>query len=124
MTGKYGPYTQQVEAVIERLKGLSFREAQALQAEYEATPYESRYLARSDARIAVMHSSHKEEWLAARVELLRSVWFPAYNLVWHYAWSAALDAILAIFARGLINPNKCDLLYGPWANLMGQGKGV
>lgn len=125
MTGKYGPYTDKVLAVIERLKTLSYDDAEAVQVAWELFPREFRYSAMCAAEYAIMQSDLKDYWQAARRDVLDFFRGEARYTPWYGRWdavvSAALDYILTLYAGKSLDGHQYAILYTPWSSAIRRG---
>jgi len=59
-------------------------------------------------------------WDAAGDAAWAVAWDAAWDAAWAAAWSAARSAAWALMVKDLITPEQFDLLYGPWASVMGS----
>jgi len=96
----FGPNGEAVAVLIERVKTITPDQADRLST------------ARDAARGAAWNAARNAAWNAA--------WDAAWNAAWDAAWDAAKDAALALLVRDLISPEQFDILYGPWASIMGE----
>ena len=96
-----GPNGEAVAAHIERCKTITSEQARRLDAEQDAAwdAVAARRAARNAARNAI--TAQPAAWPAA---------------------SAARDAAFVLVVRDLITPEQFDLLYGPWASVMGPAR--
>jgi len=99
-TNEYGPNTEAIQAIIERLKTMTLDEANAL--------HKAR------------HAAWSEAWKTAKYAALDAAkdWNAAKDSAWNAVWNAGRDAILALMVRDEITPEQFDLLYGPWKQVM------
>ena len=94
MSGRYGPNTARVEALIETIETITPKQIDKLDAAWDA------------ARDAALGAAWDAAWDAARGAALGA------------AWGAAWDAACALVVRDLISEEDFDLLYGPWKIVM------
>ena len=99
-----GPNGEAVAALIKRCRTMTYDEAEQL--------FAARYAARSAAWSAAGYAATYAAWDAAG-DAARSAARSA-------AWSAARSAAWALMVKDLITPEQFDLLYGPWASVMGS----
>ena len=104
MTNRYGPQTVQVEAILERVRKLTEKEAEALDAAWGADATRAWVAARSAARAAARAAARNNS--------------PARS------WGSPKDAIVALAVRDLIGQHgftqeHFDTLVGPWESVMG-----
>jgi len=115
---KYGPYTVEIEALIERIKTMTPQEAQALADVYDA----SRFGKSRDAVDAVESAGRNSVWLTAWYAAREAEGYRAgtgeRNAAWYSTWHAVRDAISALTVRDLITPAQFDALYEPWSSVM------
>ena len=88
---EYGPQTAQIETLLEQIKSLTPEQIEALSA----------------ARDAAGNAA----WDAARDAALSA----ALSAAWNAAWGA----VLALVVQDLISEEHFNILYGPWASVMG-----
>ena len=112
---RYGPQTTQIEALLDRARNLTDKEAQELQAAWDADR-NAWYSARA-ARGAAWAAARDAAWDAAE-----DAQYAAESAAWaaRYAW----DAVLALVVRDLIGQNgftqkHYDTLVAPWETVMG-----
>ena len=89
-----GPQGEEIAALIERCRTLTYDEAQELRAAWDA----ARGAARDAARGAA--------------------WRAAWDAAWGAAWGAARDAAFALISKDLITPEQFNTLYDPWRKVM------
>ena len=135
-----GPNGEAVAALIKRCRTMTYDEAEQLSAAGnaagdaardaagDAAGYAAGYAAtyaawdaagdaaRSAARSAAWSAARYAAWDAAR----SAAWDAAWDAAWAAAWSAARSAAWALMVKDLITPEQFDLLYGPWALVMGS----
>jgi len=111
---RFGPNTEAIEAIIERLKTMTVDEAEALGSAWNSAWNSARVAARDAARDAAWNSARYAAWDS----VWDAAWDAARDLVWDAAWDAAWDAILALLVRDKITPEQFDILYGPWKQVM------
>ena len=103
-----GPNGEAVAASIERCKTLTHDEAKRLDtagaAAWDAPWYAAWY--------AAWAASHGAARYAARY----AAWYAAWDAAWYAAW----DAARALMVKDLITPEQFEILYGPWASVMGS----
>ena len=118
MKPDYSPHSAAVAAHVARCRSLTVAEIERLAGEDEWSAEHARALTEASRAVG------------RRVEFL--VWDLTWDLVWDAAQrddlpahvvgraaSIAADAAVALAARDLISPEQFDLLYGPWAAVMG-----
>ena len=104
---KYGPNTEAVEALIEKIKTITPEQVEAV---LDAT-WETGWNAALDAaRNAALDVAWTATWAAARNAALDAAYDAAREPV--------LDAILATFTKGIISDKNFAFLYNPWASVM------
>ena len=96
---KYGPQTAQIETLLEQIKSLTPEQIEALSAAWGAAWGAARFAAWDAA------------WDAARDAALSA----ALSAAWNAAWGA----VLALVVQDLISEEHFNILYGPWASVMG-----
>ncbi|MCC7408304.1 MAG: hypothetical protein IT442_09540 [Phycisphaeraceae bacterium] len=118
-----GPNGEAVAVLIERARRLTANEVLRLFDAWHAAGY--------DAWHAVWHAARD----AARDAAGYAAGYAARDAVWHAArdaagyaagyavGDAARDAAWALFVRDLISPEQFDILYGPWASVIGDTHG-
>ena len=127
-----GPNGEAVAALIKRCRTMTYDEAEQLSAAgsaagpavwsaardavWSAARDAAGSAARSAARSAAWSAARYAAWDAAR----SAAWDAAWDAAWAAAWSAARSAALALMVKDLITPEQFDLLYGPWASVMGS----
>ena len=100
---RYGPNTEAVEALIEKIKTITPEQVEAV---LDAT-WETGWNAALDAaRNAALDVAWTATWAAAR------------NAALDAAYDAAREPVLVLVVKDLITPEQFDLLYGPWASVM------
>jgi hypothetical protein len=99
-----GPNGEAVAALIKRCRTMTYDEAEQL--------FAARSAARSAAWSAAGSAARDAAWDAAG-SAARSA---AGNAAGYAAW----DAAWALMVKDLITPEQFDLLYGPWASVMGS----
>ncbi len=110
MSGRYGPNTARVEALIETIETITPKQIDKLDAAWDA------------ARDAALGAAWDAAWDAARGAALGAAWGAAWDAACGAAlgaaWGAAWDAACALVVRDLISEEDFDLLYGPWKIVM------
>jgi len=135
-----GPNGEAVAALIKRCRTMTYDEAEQL--------FAARYAARSAAWSAAGYATGDAAWDAARSAAWSAAWDAAgsaaryatgdaaRDAARYAAWSAvgyaatyaageaardaARYAAWALMVKDLITPEQFDLLYGPWASVMGS----
>jgi len=143
-----GPNGEAVAALIKRCRTMTYDEAEQLSAAgnaagdaatyaagdaagyaagyaaWSAAGYAATYAAWDAAGDAARSAARSAAWSAARYaawDAARSAaWDAAWDAAWAAAWSAARSAAWALMVKDLITPEQFDLLYGPWASVMGS----
>ena len=109
-----GPNGQEVAALIERARLLTAPELQRL--DEAATWYATWYAAGDATWGAARDAARRAAWDAA--------WYAAMDTARDAAWGAtrraARYAALALIVRDLIPPAEFDVLYGTWAQAIGE----
>ncbi len=104
---KYGPYTVEIEALIERIKTITPEQAKAMLDAYDdAMKFEETWNAWRSALSAENYSGRGSMREAALNAALSDKWY------------AARYTVLAMLVRDLISPDRFNALYGPWASVM------
>jgi len=106
---KYGPQTQQIEELVEKLKGVTPEQAERLNDAWYDALNDARNDARKAARVTLLDGSLA--WNAVRDAV--------QDAAHHFAWGAAWDAALALLVQDKISTEHFDTLYGPWKSVMG-----
>jgi hypothetical protein len=113
-----GPNGEAVVALIERCRTLTL----------DAAWYAVWYVAWDAARDAAWYAARGAAWYAAR-DAARdaaryAAWYAAWGAAWYAVWYATRDAAryaaLALIVKDLITPEQFEILYGPWASVMGS----
>jgi hypothetical protein len=99
-----GPNGEAVAALIKRCRTLTKGEAKQLSA----------------ARDAARDAARSAAWSAARDAAGDAAVGAAWDAAVGAAWDAARYAAWALMVKDLITPEQFDLLYGPWALVMGS----
>lgn len=110
--GQYGPNTEAVAALIERVKSLSPDEADRMRDASTLTIEWSK--ARREARRKAGIRGRLEAWDAARDA--------AWNATQTDAGVVAGDAAVALVVEDLISREHFKALYAPWASVMEENK--
>ncbi len=111
-----GPNGEAVAAHIERCKTITPEQAKQM--------YAARGAARGAAHYAAWDAAWDATWDAARYVAWTALRGAARGAASDdVARDVAWDAALALVARDLITPEHFDVLYGPWASVMENGKG-
>ena len=113
-----GPQGQEIVALIERCRTLTYEEGENLGAARDAArgaawgaAWDAAWdAARDAARGAARDAARDAAWGAA--------WGAARDAAWDAARDAARDAALALIAKDLITPEQFDLLYVPWKKVI------
>ena len=119
-----GPNGEAVAALIKRCRTMTYDEAEQLfaarsaarSAAWSAAGSAARYAAWYAAGSAAGSAAWDAAWSAARY----AAWDAAGSAAWSAAGEAARDAAGALMVKDLITPEQFDLLYGPWASVMGS----
>jgi len=126
---RFGPNTEAIEVIVERIKRMTVDEAEALAASWyrgiNAAGKTSGSAAGRAARNAAEDAARKaaRDTLAAEWDF---VWYAvknaAKNAEWVAEWGgareAAWEAALALLVKDQITPKQFGWLYGPWASVM------
>jgi hypothetical protein len=110
---RYGPQTEQVEALIERMRTLTEEQAGEMRNAWLATPEDLW----DEASLPAVSFGRWRETVAAFSAADDSV---DSVEVWENAQGSVMDAILALVTKDLISEEHFNLLYGPWASVMEQ----
>ena len=105
-----GPQGEEIAALIERCRTLTYDEAQELRAAWDA----ARGAARRAARDAAWDAARG----AARDAARGAAWYAAWDAARGAAWGAARDAAFALISKDLITPEQFNTLYDPWRKVM------
>ncbi|MHB1778113.1 MAG: hypothetical protein ACYCU7_19340, partial [Acidimicrobiales bacterium] len=108
-----GPNGMQVAAVIARCETLTYDERCRLHAAGDAPGVVAWDAGRVAAGVVAWDAGRAAAWVAARGGAAR-------DAARHAAGVAARDAALALIVRDLISEADFDLLYGPWAQVIGD----
>jgi hypothetical protein len=134
-----GPNGREVAALIERARRLTLKESKALHAAWVVTRGTDWDAARdavvlaargitwdaawhgamNGARYAAMDASGDAAWRGAMDAAWAEAWHPAWHAAWEAARYAAWGAAIALVVRGLITLEQFDVLYDPWASVIG-----
>jgi hypothetical protein len=126
-----GPNGEAVAALIDRARRLTVAEIRALGAAWRAAMGAAMGAAGDAAWDAARDAARDAAWRAARDAAGRAAWGAAGDAAWgaagraawgaarYAAWGAARDAARALVVRDLISPEQFDVLYGPWASVVG-----
>jgi len=109
-----GPNGEEVAALIARATFLTAARLAAWDA--------ARLAARDAARLAARDAARLAAWDATRLAARDAARLAARDATRLAAWdarNAAWDAALGLVVRDLIAPEQFDLLYGPWASVIG-----
>jgi hypothetical protein len=115
---KYGPQTIEIEGLIERIKTMTPKEAQALADVYDAARSGKSRDAADAVESAGRNSVRRTAWYAAREAERHGARTGERNAAWYSTWHVVRDAISALAVRDLITPAQFDALYEPWASAM------
>lgn len=123
MTGRYGPQTAQIEALLERVRNLTDDETQALAAAWAAAwrawdawdAWVAAWLTAWDARVAGRVAAVRDAAAWDAEDAARAT---------RDAARATRDAVLALVVRDLIGQHgftqaHFDTLVGPWESVLG-----
>ena len=118
----YGPNTEAVQSIIDRIPTLTEDECKQLTAAWEA------------AYDAAWEAAYGATWGAARVAAWYAAWDTArdaaYGAAIDAAWGAARDAVLATVTYDLATIDgpytiaQRDLLLAPWVSVCGMPEGL
>jgi hypothetical protein len=111
-----GPNGEAVAALIKRCRTMTYDEAEQLFAARSAARYAAWDAAWSAAGSAAWSAAGEAARDAAGDAARYAAWYAAGEA----AGSAARDAAWALMVKDLITPEQFDLLYGPWASVMGS----
>jgi hypothetical protein len=109
-----GPHGQEIAALIERCRTLTYEEGENLDAAWYAAWYAAWDAARDAARDAAWDAARGAAWDAAW-DAARDA---ARGAAWDAARGAARHAALALIAKDLITPEQFDFLYAPWKKVI------
>jgi hypothetical protein len=127
-----GPNGEAVAALIKRCRTMTYDEAEQLSAAgsaardaaryaaWSAARYAARYAARDAARYAAWDAAGSAARYAARYAARDAARDAAGDAARYAARDAARYAAWALMVKDLITPEQFDLLYGPWASVMGS----
>ena len=106
----YGPNTAEVEAMIEKIRTITPKQAEKLFATWDAIEAADRALAEFEA----LDATNSEQWIAVRYAAMKAMPDDVPLNVWEAIWGATL----ALVVRERMSKSDFDLLYGPWASVM------
>ena len=119
---RYGSYTAEIEAVIERVRNLTPAELKTVEDNWihtwtpEARPIRER--AEQRALNAIKGGVGFAQWWTA-LETLRAAYKESVAKGFSYpAWDAALDVCYAYFASEHISTRTFNILSRPWKSIM------
>ena len=118
----YGPNTEAVQSIIDRLPTLTEDEVNRLEAAWDAADV----VAWSAAWGAAIGASRGAAWIASR----GAAWSAARSADWYADWYASRDAILATVTYGIATETgpytiaQRDLLLAPWVSVCGMPEGL
>ena len=116
----YGPNTEAVQAIIDRIPTLTEDEVNRLEAAWDAAWAASRHASWDAARSA--------DWAADWAAAWDAAWAASRYAYWDAARSAAWDAIIATVTYDLATETgpytiaQRDLLLAPWVSVCGMPK--
>ena len=126
---KYGPQTEQVEALLASIRNLTPAQIKTLGETWYAAWYargetlDAAWYARDEAWYAARDATLDEVWAAARDATLDEVWAATRDATLDEVWDVARSAALALIARHLIGAKftqaDYDLLTSPWRKVIG-----
>ena len=106
---RYGPNTEAVEALIEKIKTITPEQAEKLFAAWNIITNPDLEIAMYEA----VEDTNDEHWSDARQAAIEAMPSDASR-----AWDTIWDALIALVVRGRVSEEYFDLLYGPWASVM------
>ena len=126
----YGPNTQAVQSIIDRIPTLTYAEVNRLGASWSA--------AWSAAWRAAWGASRSADWGTARSAAWYATWGAAWgaarsaarSAAWDATWGASRDALLATVTYDLATIDgpytiaQRDLLLAPWVEVCGMPEGL
>ena len=125
-----GPQGEEVAAIIERARRLTYEETGALDAAWAAA-WDAAWAAAwaaagAAARAAARAAAGTAAWAAAWDAARDAAGAAAWDAAWAAAWDAARDAAGATLTRDLIGKHGYtqvhhDLLMGPWREVIEDG---
>ena len=100
---KYGPQTEEIEALIGKISGMTRKQAVDLE----------------DVWDAVWNIVRDAPWDAT----WEAAWNDAREAVWNWAvWDAIWETVVALLVRDSISAEHFDTLYGPWKSAMEESE--
>jgi len=112
---KYGPQTEEIEALIGKISGMTRKQAVDLEDVWDAVPD----AAREDVWDAVWNIVRDAPWDAT----WEAAWNDAREAVWNWAvWDAIWETVVALLVRDSISAEHFDTLYGPWKSAMEESE--
>ncbi len=110
MSGRYGPNTARVEALIETIETITPEQGIRLEHAWVSAWDEAWENAREAAQFAISQETWDAIWSTSR----NASWIAAPGAIWCVIW----DAVVALTVRDLISEEDFDLLYRPWRSVM------
>ncbi len=117
--GKYGPYSAEVGALLEKVGDLPLEQLNELGEAFDAAWSAKRRTTWGVARRAAKSAERDEVWEAVRHEAWEAVQSAPSSSIRDAVWGAAI--VLAV--QDLINEEDFNVLYAPWASVVEVSNG-
>ncbi len=110
MSGEYGPQTEAVEALLEKMRNLTTQDVETLRSAHPATSS------------TVWFHELDRDLDEALDKAIVAAWEASFEATRYMAWYVMRDAVWALVVRHLISEEDFAILYGPWASVMEVGQ--
>ena len=126
----YGPNTEAVQSIIDRIPTLTEDECKQLTAAYGAAMDAAGYASWGAAYGATWNAARVAAWYAAWDEARDAALNASYYASYYAAYGAAMDAVLATVTYDLATIDgpytiaQRDLLLAPWIEVCGMPDGL